>query len=330
MKTPRAARPGDRPDRRSPSGPGGLAPIGRKPGGPGDRRGPGGQGGPGDRRGPGGPFDRRGPGGPGGGRPRDNRPLAPRLPPGRELLFGRNAVAEALRGRRELHRLLIAEGIKEDGRIRGIIGAATAREVVIERVPRDLIEDMTNANHQGVAMEVGPFVYADLDEILGREGTVLILDHVQDPQNLGALVRAAETAGAAGVILPEDRAAAVTPAVVNASAGAVELIPVAAVPNLANAIKALRASGWWIAALDFGKGSTDLFATDVPLPVALIVGSEGTGVSPLLRKGADLVLSLPMAGRIDSLNAATAGAIAVYDIFRRQRAQLSAGGPAGD
>jgi 23S rRNA (guanosine2251-2'-O)-methyltransferase len=252
------------------------------------------------------------------------RPPGPQLAPGRELLYGRNGVAEALRGRREIYRLLVSEGIREDARIRAILAAAAAREIPIERVPRDLIEDFTNANHQGVALEVGPFVYADLEEILSGIGTVLVLDHVQDPQNLGALVRAAETAGAAGVILPEDRAAAVTPAVVNASAGAVELIPVVAVPNLANALKALRGSGWWVAALDFGSGSQDLFSTDLPLPIALIVGGEGTGVSPLLRKSADLVLSLPMAGRIESLNAATAGAIAVYDIFRRQRAAFSA------
>ena len=255
-----------------------------------------------------------------GARARDIRPDGPRLPFGRELLYGRNGVVEALRGRREIYRLLIAEGIREDARIRETIAAAIARNVPVERVPRDMIEDFVNANHQGIALEVGPFVYADLDEILAAIGTVLILDHVQDPQNLGALIRAAETAGVVGVILPEDRAAAVTPAVVNASAGAVELLPVTAVPNLGNAIKALRGSGWWIAALDFGSGAQDLFTTDLPLPLALIVGGEGSGVSPLLRKNADLVLSLPMAGRIESLNAATAGAIAIYDIFRRQRA----------
>jgi 23S rRNA (guanosine2251-2'-O)-methyltransferase len=322
LKTQRTERPGARPD-----GNRGTGPKRRDDGRPtsdrrdGDRRGaPGGRGY--DDRGRGG--QRGGPRPPVGGRPRTPYPAGPRIPAGRELIYGRNGVFEAFRGRRVLHRLLLAEGIREDGRIRALIAAAAERDIVVDRVPREMLDDLTGANHQGVALEVDPFVYADIDEILSRPGTVLILDHLQDPQNFGALIRAAETAGASGVILPEDRSAAVTPAVVNASAGAVELLPVAAVPNLANAIKALRGAGWWIAALDSGSGSTDLFETDVPLPLALIVGSEGAGVSPLLRKTADLVLALPMAGRIESLNAATAGAIAIYDIFRRQRSQLSA------
>lgn len=243
----------------------------------------------------------------------------PQLAAGHEFIYGRNAVAEALRGKREIYGLTFAEGIRLDDRLRRIEAAATERGIAIDRAPRELLDALAPANHQGVLLEAGAYPYAELDEILAGSGTVLILDHLQDPQNFGTLIRAAEAAGVAGVIIPENRSAEITPAVVNASAGAVELIPVAAVPNLSNAIKALQEAGWWTAALDSGEDATDIQDADLPLPVALIIGSEGDGISPLLRKNADLILSIPMVGRIESLNAATAGSIAIYEVFRRQR-----------
>ncbi len=214
---------------------------------------------------------------------------------------------------------MIADGVRPDDRIRKIEALAVARSIPVDRVPRLLLDELTTGNHQGVALEAGPFIYAELDEIRERPGTVLIFDHLQDPQNFGTLIRTAAAAGASGVIIPENRAAEVTPAVVNASAGAVELIPIAVVPNLLNALKALKARGWWAAALDTGDDALDIQQADLPAPLALIIGSEGDGVSPLLRKNADLILSIPMAGPVESLNAATAGSIAVYELLRRQR-----------
>jgi len=237
------------------------------------------------------------------------------------MLYGRNAVAEALRGRREMHALIFADSVRPDDRIRSIEHAANARGVRIDRAPRELLDELAPANHQGVILEAGPYVYADLDEIRDRPGTVLIFDHLQDPQNLGTLIRTGEAAGVSGIIIPEHRSAEVTPAVVNASAGAVEIMPVAMVPNLANALKALKARDWWVAALDSGEDALDIQTADLPYPLALIIGSEGEGVSALLRKSSDLILSIPMVGRIESLNAATAGSIAVYELFRRQRNQ---------
>jgi 23S rRNA (guanosine2251-2'-O)-methyltransferase len=230
-------------------------------------------------------------------------------------------VAEALRGRRTLYSVIFAESVRPDDRVRAIEAAAAARGVRVERAPRELLDELTAGHHQGIILEAGRYEYADLDEIRDRPGTVLIFDHLQDPQNLGTLIRTAEAAGVSGVVIAEHRAAEVTPAVVNASAGAVEILPVAMVPNLANAIKALRARGWWIAALDSGEDAVDIQTADLPYPLALIIGSEGEGVSPLLRKSADLILSIPMVGRIESLNAATAGSIAVYELFRRARNQ---------
>ena len=226
---------------------------------------------------------------------------------------------EALRGRRAVERLYIAEGAREDDRMRALLALAAQRGADVERIPRLMLDDATRgANHQGVALEAEPLRYAALDDLLGAPGTVLVLDHLQDPQNVGTLFRAAETAGVAGVVMAADRAAEVTPAVVNASAGAVEHLRIATVPNLVQAVEAMKRSGRWVAGLDAGPGSTDLFSTDVPTPVALVVGAEGAGLGVNLRKHCDLLLALPIRGRIGSLNAATAGSIALYELLRRE------------
>jgi 23S rRNA (guanosine2251-2'-O)-methyltransferase len=262
-----------------------------------------------------------------GGKPRLPSPPPPLLArTGRELLFGRNAVAEALRGRRDVERLFLAEGARDDERLRALIALATERGVEIERVPRLLLDDATRgANHQGVALEAEAYRYTPFDDLLETPGTVLLLDHLQDPQNVGTLFRAAEAAGAAGAVIPEDRAAAVTPAVVNASAGAVEHLRVATVPNLARALAGLKGSGRWVAGLDTGPGASDLYTTEIPTPVALVVGAEHAGLGANLKRHCDLLLALPMRGQVDSLNAATAGAVALYELLRRE----SDGGAAG-
>ena len=266
------------------------------------------------------------------GSKQDRRPPAPRrtvsrdrdAPPrllaaGSELLYGRNAVAEALRGRRQLRRLFVAEGVREDERLRAMVARAAESRVPVERPPRAMLDDLTRgANHQGVALEATGYPYADFDDVLAAEGTVLLLDHLQDPQNFGTLLRAAEAAGVAGVVIPHDRAVAVTPAVVNASAGAVEHLRVAQVPNLARSLDTLKQGGRWIVGLERGAGAVDLYAADVPTPTALVVGSEGSGIGQNVRGRCDLLVALPMRGRVASLNAATAGAIALFELLRRE------------
>lgn len=209
--------------------------------------------------------------------------------------------------------------MREDVRVDEIVELARSREVLVEAVPRPLLDDMLpDVNHQGVLFEVPAFPYADLEDVIERPGTVLLLDHVQDPQNFGTLLRSADAAGVAGVVIPSDRSVSVTPAVVNASAGAVEHLEIALVPNLGRAIDKLEESGRWIVGLAEGEASQPLFETDLPTPVALIVGSEGSGLTANIRKRCQLLVSLPMLGSIGSLNAATAGSIALYDILRRE------------
>jgi 23S rRNA (guanosine2251-2'-O)-methyltransferase len=168
-----------------------------------------------------------------------------------------------------------------------------------------------------VALDAGEFPYDALDDLIEAAGTVLVLDHLQDPQNFGTLLRAAEAAGVAGVVIPQDRAVAVTPAVVNASAGAVEHLHVARVPNLPRALDLLKEGGRWVVGLDRRDDAVDLYAADLPTPVALVVGGEGSGISPNVARRCDLFVALPMRGRVASLNAATAGAIALFDLVRR-------------
>lgn len=260
------------------------------------------------------------------GREREVVPSPLLARPGRDLLYGRNAVLEALRGRRGIGRLYLADGIKEDDRVRQMMTLAVARGGEVDRVPRLLLDDATRgANHQGVALEAEAFRYMAFEELVDVSGTVLVLDHLQDPQNLGTLLRAAEAAGVAGVVIPQNRAVDVTPAVVNASSGAVEHLRIATVPNLTRALAALKQSGRWVVGLDAGEDAPDFFATEIPTPAALVVGGEGSGIGAQLRKACDLVLSLPMLGRVESLNAATAGSIALYDLLRRERGAAGAG-----
>lgn len=243
--------------------------------------------------------------------------------PGEDVIYGRNGVLEALRGRRKLRRLLIAEGIREDGRVRDVRLASEQHRVPIERVHRDVLDELTRgANHQGVALVASRYPYATLDDVLGRDGTILILDHLQDPQNLGTLIRAADAAAVAGVIIPRDRAADITPAVVNASAGAVEHVEVAREANIVRAIEAIKKDGRWVLGLDTGANALDLFNADLPLPAALVVGSEGAGIAPVVRAACDVIVAIPMAGRVASLNAATAGSIALFELVRRSRSAL--------
>jgi 23S rRNA (guanosine2251-2'-O)-methyltransferase len=237
-------------------------------------------------------------------------------------LYGRNGVLESLRGRRPApSRIWIAEGTKPDERFDEIKRLAREAGVPVEDAPRMLLDDMTDrANHQGVVLDPAEYPYVDIDDLIETGGTVLILDHLQDPQNFGALIRAADAVGVGGVVLPQDRSVAVTPAVVNASAGAVEHVQVALVANLNRALEKLEGAGYWIAGLAGEDGATDIFETDLPSPLALIVGSEGRGMSQSVKSRCQLVLRLPMHGHVESLNAATAGTVALYEILRQQRA----------
>jgi 23S rRNA (guanosine2251-2'-O)-methyltransferase len=235
----------------------------------------------------------------------------------KEWLYGRNAVYETLRvGRRQFFRLRLAEGVEEHGRLHDILQLALKYKMPVERVPRKNL-DTFGSGHQGVALEASGYPYSDLQDFLslakqrGEAPFVLILDVLQDPQNLGTLLRTAEAVGVHGVLLPFKHTATVTPAVVNSSSGATEYLQVAQM-NLAQAIRRLKESNVWVIGLEGIADAQPISLIRLDGPLALVVGSEGSGMRELVRKSCDSLMSIPMRGRIESLNAAVAGSIALY------------------
>ncbi len=241
----------------------------------------------------------------------------------REWIYGRQAVREVLRAeRRTVWLLQLAETARAQGPLEEILTLARKKNIRVEKVPAAAL-DKLGGNHQGVAVHAGEYPLAPLEEILARaesagpDALLLILDQIQDPQNLASLLRTAEAAGVQGVILPLRRAAGVTPAVVNASAGAVEHLAIAQT-NLAQAIEEIKRRGIWVAGLEADSAGESLLEADLGGPFALVIGSEGEGMRPLVRKSCDRLLRLPMRGRIESLNAAAAGSIALYLVLQQR------------
>lgn len=227
---------------------------------------------------------------------------------------------EALRaGRRQHRRLLIAESVEADQRLREIEQLARSSKVIIERVPRERFDEQAGAGHQGVMLETSPYPYVtqvNLRQLAGDRSIILVLDSIEDPRNVGTLLRAAEATGVALVVIPQNRSASITPAVVNASSGAVEHLSITVETNIVRWLDGARSAGFWAIGLAGEAGSAPLFETDVVAPVAVVVGSEGSGLRRLVREHCDLLVSIPMAGQIESLNAAIAGSIALYEVYR--------------
>lgn len=243
-----------------------------------------------------------------------------------EVLYGRNAVREALRARRrELHRLRVSSGVQETGVIAEIIKLAGRAGVPVERVERQALDrQLRDVNHQGVALEAGAYPYVELEACLAlaaerkQAALLLLLDHLQDPQNIGTLLRTAEAVGVHGVALPGRRAAEITPAVVNASSGATEHLQIALIGNLAQTIAELQRNGVWVVGLENDEAARDFYTVDLDMPLALVVGAEGVGLARLVRERCDFLVRLPIIGQIGSLNAAVAGSIALYFAWRQR------------
>jgi 23S rRNA (guanosine2251-2'-O)-methyltransferase len=244
---------------------------------------------------------------------------------GRVLIEGRRPVVEALRAGRPMDRILVASGAGRAA-LGDLLDLARRRGIEVQTVPRSLIEaEARSGAHQGVLAIVAPIQPIDLIELLalplaGREPPFfLALDGVEDPHNLGALARSAEAAGCHGLIVPRHRSAPLSAVAVKSSAGALEHLPVAEVPNLARAIEQLRASGIWCIGLD-GTADASLFALDLAdEPVCIVVGSEGSGLHRLVRDSCDALVHIPMSGHIESLNASVAGALALFEVRRRRQ-----------
>jgi 23S rRNA (guanosine2251-2'-O)-methyltransferase len=233
-----------------------------------------------------------------------------------ELLYGRHAVLEALRaGRRRIQRIYLGQGTQQTGIVAEILAAAQQRGCPVTAASRQVLDRAGSVNHQGVVAEAGPYLYVTLDALLSGPGgeapLLLALDHLQDVQNLGTLLRTAEAMAVTGVLLPDRRAASITPAVVNASSGAVEHLRIAEIGNLVQTLDLLKQAGVWVVGLDTGPGAVPLGHADLSGPLALVVGAEGAGLGRLVRQHCDWLLAIPMYGQVASLNAAVAGSIVV-------------------
>jgi len=233
-----------------------------------------------------------------------------------DLIFGLNPVLEALRVAPDtLEKMYVARGVQAADRL---VAQARALGVVVEMTERDVLDRMTaGGHHQGAAVRTKPFCFVAIEDLLRRAPALLVaLDGITDPQNLGAIVRSAEVLGAGGVVLPKDRNAGVTPAVVRASSGAAVHLPVAQVVNLVRALDLIKQAGYWIVGLDAAGWSR---FQDLPRfeRAVIVIGGEGKGMRPLVARACDFTVAIPVRGRVSSLNAAAAAAIALHELASR-------------
>ena len=240
------------------------------------------------------------------------------------IICGRNPVLEALRSGREIDRLFVAHGTG-GGSITAIIAKCRAKGILIKEIsPQKLDYYCGGANHQGVAVMFASQEYATVDDMFalaetrGEKPFLIICDEIEDPHNLGAIIRTAEATGVHGVIIPERRSASLNATVAKAACGALEYVPVARVTNIANTIDALKERGVWVFGADMD--GDDYTKTDFDTPCALVIGNEGKGIGALTAKKCDAILSLPMLGKINSLNASVAAGILMYEVVRSRKA----------
>lgn len=239
------------------------------------------------------------------------------------IICGRNPVLEAVRSGREIDRLLVAHGVS-GGSVAAIIAKCRAKGVLIKEVsPQKLDYYCGGANHQGVAVMFASQEYATVEDIFAlaeerdEKPFIIICDEIEDPHNLGAIIRTAEICGAHGIIIPKRRSASLNATVAKAACGALEYMPVARVTNIANTIDSLKERGVWVFGADMDGG--DYTKTDFDIPLALVIGNEGSGIGTLTAKKCDAIISLPMFGKINSLNASVAAGVLMYEVVRKRR-----------
>ena len=235
-----------------------------------------------------------------------------------EIIFGRNSVMEAIKAGTPINRLLYTGG-ESAGSLRTILAMAKEKGILTASQDRKKLDELCgNRNHQGIMAYIAAASYVEPEDILqiakdkGEPPFVVILDEIQDPHNLGAILRTADAVGAHGVIIPEHRAAALTGTVAKTSAGAAHHVPVARVTNIPNTIDYLKEQGLWIAGTDL-SGTTPFYKADFKGPIGLVIGSEGHGMGKLTCKKCDFVVTIPMCGQVESLNASVAAAILMYE-----------------
>ncbi len=237
---------------------------------------------------------------------------------------GRNAVLELLESGKDINKIFVQAGEKHGSITKVLAKAKESRIVVVEMQKRKMDEMSETHNHQGVIAIVPPFEYAEVEDILGEAKTkgeapfILILDGIEDVHNLGSIIRTAETAGVHGIIIPKRRAAAVNATAYKTSAGAVEHVKIARVNNINETIKNLKDEGLWICGTDM-ETDTLYYEQDYTMPIAIVIGSEGSGMSRLTRENCDFIVKIPMQGKINSLNASVSAGIVIYEAVRNRK-----------
>ena len=239
-------------------------------------------------------------------------------------IFGRNPVMEALKSNRTINKIWLAKG-EQKGSVREMVALAKEKRIAVQMVERSKLDKMfPHENHQGVAASVASADYVAWQDIVdaarqkGEDPLLVILDELEDPHNLGAILRSVDAVGAHGVIIPKRRAVPLTDGVAKASAGAIEHVPVARVSNLVQVIEELKKQGIWIAGADLH--GEYMHKQDLTGPLAIVVGSEGKGLGKLVRESCDYVVSIPMQGKINSLNASVATGVLLYEVYRQRNA----------
>ncbi|RNF38656.1 23S rRNA (guanosine(2251)-2'-O)-methyltransferase RlmB [Planococcus salinus] len=239
-----------------------------------------------------------------------------------EIIGGKNPVLEALRADRDVNKIWIAEGVQKKG-LTELLQLAKEKGVLVQFVPKKKIDGLTDSNHQGIAAAVAAYNYAELEDLFeiaasrSEDPFFLILDELEDPHNLGSIMRTADAVGAHGLIIPKRRAVGLTAVVAKSSTGAIEHIPVVRVNNLSQTVDELKKRGVWIAGTD-AKESVDYRKMDATLPLTVIIGSEGRGMSRILRDKCDFLYQLPMIGHVTSLNASVAASLLMYEVYRKR------------
>ncbi|MCX8046621.1 MAG: 23S rRNA (guanosine(2251)-2'-O)-methyltransferase RlmB [Anoxybacillus gonensis] len=239
-----------------------------------------------------------------------------------DLIIGKNPVLEALKSGREMNKIWIAEG-SQRGQMQPIIQLAKEMGITVQYVPKKKMDQLSDGNHQGVIAQVAAYRYYDIDDLFKKAEErkeapfFIILDELEDPHNLGSIMRTADAVGAHGIIIPKRRSVGLTATVAKASTGAIEYVPVARVTNLARTVDELKERGVWIFGTD-AKGNQDYRQLDGMIPLALVIGSEGKGMSRLLREKCDVLVRLPMIGHVTSLNASVAASLLMYEVYRKR------------
>lgn len=240
-----------------------------------------------------------------------------------EFVAGRNSVAEVLKSGRSINKILVAKG-ERHGAIREIIGQARSQGLVVQEVEAAKLDQITEGvRHQGVVAMVAPVAYAQIEDILGKaqengeQPFIVLLDELEDPHNVGAILRTSDAAGVHGVLLPKRRSSPLTATVAKTSAGAVEYVPVARIGNISQTLKKLKKQGLWVVGADM-DGDKNYYEADLTGPIVIVVGSEGQGMGRLTKEECDFVVRIPMKGKITSLNASVACSLLLYEVLRQR------------